>query len=178
MSAQYLRWTNKSGSLFDGVTVWSIYNDTSVSPNILYAGTSSLGIYRSTDDGESWSAFNAGIENETVYQIIKHDGTLYAASNSGVYQYSALNSRWELISGMTKTVHQISFDGNVLYAATDFGLYRYQNNQWLKISSNTIDQGYRSVAINSDDAVHKLYAGSDELGLVQMNLPAANSLAK
>src|SRR3982751_319409 len=49
-----------------GVDVTVIYK----ANNIVYAGTEKLGVYRSTDNGTSWSAANVGIERTHVYAMI------------------------------------------------------------------------------------------------------------
>src|SRR5438477_3904785 len=48
--------------------------------NIVYAGTETLGVYRSTDNGLNWVAANQGIERTSVHDIIASGGNLLAAT--------------------------------------------------------------------------------------------------
>src|SRR5262245_65203531 len=47
--------------------------------NIVYAGTETQGVYRSTDNGLSWVAANAGIERTSISDMIVSGANLLAA---------------------------------------------------------------------------------------------------
>src|SRR5215204_2030464 len=61
-----------------GITVTVIYK----ANNIVYAGTETQGIYKSTDEGLTWSAANNGIERASISDIISSGGNLLAAASS------------------------------------------------------------------------------------------------
>jgi len=60
-------------------------------PSILYAATG-VGVFRSSDGGNSWQAINAGLNNLSVYSLAidsNDPNTLYAATlGGGVYKYT------------------------------------------------------------------------------------------
>ncbi len=63
--------------------------DRSVIPNVVYIGTSGMGVYVSKDDGDSWTAMNDGIGSLSVTNLQVSEGYpkfLYAGtSNRGVW---------------------------------------------------------------------------------------------
>ena len=49
-------------------------------PNTLYAGTNGGGVFKSTDGGTTWSAFNTGLTNLSVYALAIDSTMLYAGT--------------------------------------------------------------------------------------------------
>src|SRR5262245_35078314 len=83
------QWTKTSGP--PGTNVNYFYN----SGNILFAGTSSKGVYRSFDDGVTWQAANTGISNSSVFALISDAAFLYAGTNSGVFRSDDNGETWQ-----------------------------------------------------------------------------------
>src|SRR5262249_38677452 len=50
--------------------------------NIVYAGTETQGVYKSTDNGSSWTPANTGIERASISDIIASGSNLLAAAKS------------------------------------------------------------------------------------------------
>ena len=50
--------------------------------NIVYAGTDTQGVYKSTDNGLNWIAANSGIERTSVNDMIASGGNLLVAASS------------------------------------------------------------------------------------------------
>src|SRR4030095_12670663 len=76
LSAQHEPWEKTAGP--PGLTVTVIYE----ANNVVYAGTDTQGIYKSTDDGLNWVAANNGIERASIRDIIASGGNLLAAASS------------------------------------------------------------------------------------------------
>jgi uncharacterized protein (TIGR03437 family) len=49
----------------------------------LFAGTGSRGVFRSTDNGQSWTAVNAGLSNRSVWSITVDGPNLFAGTDGG-----------------------------------------------------------------------------------------------
>ena len=64
LTAQEAPWEKTAGP--PGVEVRVIYK----ANNIFYAGTATLGVYRSTDNGMSWSPANHGIERTNTLRCL------------------------------------------------------------------------------------------------------------
>jgi photosystem II stability/assembly factor-like uncharacterized protein len=119
-------------------------------PDVVYVMTSSyesvlsIGIYRTTDGGNSWSPVNDGLDlrtNDLQIDPVDPD-ILYAATDGGVYRTTDGGDTWELrsnglldnLSNAQGAGRGITFDlaidplnPLVLYAASDRGLYRTKN---------------------------------------------------
>ena len=75
-------WTS-NGPIDGGINVLVIDPQT---PAILYAGTSRDGVFKSTNNGENWSALNAGLTTTEVLVLAidpKTPTTLYAGTDGG-----------------------------------------------------------------------------------------------
>ena len=123
----------------------------------IFAGTSGDGIYRSTDDGNTWATVNTGLTKKSVNCLLVEDGgsSIYAGtSNGGVYRSTNQGGQWAAIRGgfamgsnrtITKdttvnkmpesAVHALaSFTltdspvGSAIFAGTDSGVY-YTHDQ-------------------------------------------------
>src|SRR6266498_287435 len=54
--------------------------------SILFAGSFNGGVYRSTDDGVSWTAVNHGLFETDVRTLAFHSTTLFAGTGHGVFR--------------------------------------------------------------------------------------------
>ncbi len=105
-----------------------------VDPNddaIVYVGSYSDGVFRSTDHGKSFSAASAGIIDEVVTTLsAKADGTILAGTRNGIYESADSGNSWSVLTTATAgaSVHSILVDPanpNVIYAGTNGnGAYR------------------------------------------------------
>jgi hypothetical protein len=117
--------------------------------NWLFAGTSS-GIYRSNDNGATWTLANGGlVANDLVYAnkfflsgttmlaifsgSISQGGGIYRTGNNGTSWLQGGNG---LSSNMT--VYQVANINNQLYAATSAGIYRSTDNSqsWTSVNGS------------------------------------------
>ena len=90
----------------------------------LYATLIGGGVYKSTDNGNSWADFSSGLENlsylgsKNVYTIF-HDSTgLYIGCDEGVYHYEENLNKWENVSngiGSLMTDRTVSTVSNILW---------------------------------------------------------------
>lgn len=100
--------------------------------NILYAGTYGAGVYRSTDDGATWSSLNNGLSSLNISDItVDSTGNVYAAINrKGVFKYSTNDNSWILVNNgiinwSVVSIHTNSkgyiFAGTILSTGDDNG---------------------------------------------------------
>jgi photosystem II stability/assembly factor-like uncharacterized protein len=69
-------------------------------PNVVYAGTTQDGIYRSTDGGETWAKFGEGLIRETMLSIACHPfapDTMYCSAVYGMYKSIDAGAHWQLM---------------------------------------------------------------------------------
>jgi photosystem II stability/assembly factor-like uncharacterized protein len=84
--ASPIPWKSASVNLSDEVPAVAIDPR---DPNTLYAGTAHRGVFKSTDRGETWATFNAGLTNLAVNSLaIDPSGArLHAGTAGGVFDY-------------------------------------------------------------------------------------------
>jgi photosystem II stability/assembly factor-like uncharacterized protein len=98
----------------------------------IFAGTWSSGVFRSTDDGATWTAINTGLpafpndvsEYCTVWSLVSNGQTLLAGiRDRGIYRSTDGGASWsEVNSGLTDfQVYALAVTGSNLLAGTDVG---------------------------------------------------------
>lgn len=118
----------------------------------LFAGTS-RGVFRSADQGQSWTPINTGLPNNnapSVRTLTVSGTTLYlgtnlyrdAANNSlpQVYATTDNGQTWSAVGGVIRlalgnltglgNVNALAFDGTNLLAMTSFGVASYNGQTW------------------------------------------------
>src|SRR6267142_4281013 len=86
LSAQEAPWEKTAGP--PGLRVTVIYETNS----IVYAGTVTQGVYKSTDNGLTWVPANSGIELITVHDLISSGGNLLVAASSSSFMCPSANN--------------------------------------------------------------------------------------
>src|SRR5947207_5956879 len=147
-----------------GLTVNVIYK----SNNIVYAGTDTQGIYKSTDDGLNWVAGNGGIELAAVNALIASSGNLLVATSSrssacpganNVFKSTDNAVTWSATSGLNgQIVDSFATKGSLVYAGFwanggfTSGIARSSDNgnTWQELAS-PIDKGDKIFV--SDNAI-------------------------
>ena len=139
-----------------------------------------VGIYKSTDSGESWNAVNDGLP-PTPWGYVwvnaltidpKNPDTLYAATNnSGVFKSKNGGASWSPAnSGLTEGISSLAIDPlnpNTLYAGTwDHGVFKSTDagSTWNAVNSGLTTLSVRSLVMDPKDST-RLYAGTDGGGV-------------
>ncbi|MDX2191344.1 MAG: T9SS type A sorting domain-containing protein [Bacteroidota bacterium] len=121
--------TNNGASFTAAATQPTDLNITSFANDggLLYAGTSSKGVFRSSDNGITWTdANNTVISASGINSLAVANNSLVAGTNEGVYvAVNQLTANWALaITGITNTtVTSIASNGNIWYAGTRAGVF-------------------------------------------------------
>lgn len=184
----------------DGYLIWTT-TTTSVGPvyamaidptntDIMYTGSSTLGIYKTTDAGASWNPMNTGLTNMAILALaispsnpqVLYAGTNYGA-NDGVYKTTNGGGSWtRMVTGIQETqrgIQAIVIDptnSDVAYIAvfdgvsdSPTGLYKTTDggNNW-NPSTNGLGtiRNFLSLAINPIDP-NVVYAGTSFLVTAQ-----------
>ena len=110
------------------------------SRGVVYAGSASGGVFRSSDRGRHWHAVNRGLPRLSVGAIgtDPRDGSIWVGTGeannasenqygTGVYRLAAGSSRWQKVGGRAlygAGAFRISWIRGYVYVATNHGLYR------------------------------------------------------
>ena len=108
--------------------VGSNVDDLLASEGTVFAGTWK-GIYRSTDNGETWTEINNGLANTSVSSLLLKDDAVFAGTADigyGVFVSRDRGESWTASNnGLTpngiREVYSLMMSGSTLFAATDAG---------------------------------------------------------
>ena len=142
-------------------------------PSTLYAGTA-VGIYKSTNNGGSWTAFSGGLatpseRNVTALAIDRNNGAIYAGTNlKGVFKSTNGGTSWTAVNNGLANLQVRSiatFDStanNPIYVGTESGVFRSTNDgaSWVGVNTGITVPLIRVVKFSPNDP-NTLYAGTD-----------------
>src|SRR6185369_12221136 len=111
-----------------------------------YAGTlndrETGGVFVSDDGGKAWQQMSTGLGGHDVFQVRQDgQGTLYAATNGGLFRYSSKSKIWMKVlparMEQKLRVSDIDMNGNTWYIATADGLFSSKNKgtSWTPVAS-------------------------------------------
>lgn len=117
------RWIEKIN--FVGKEDWKYIN-----PNVflviddkIFVGTNNIGVWVSTDNGESWYERNNGLSFSAVFDLQNYDGYIYAATfGGGVCHSSNFGETWERITPKENLnlsrINRVYEEGNIVLASS------------------------------------------------------------
>jgi len=128
-----------------------IYSITKIG-STYFAATYTDGVYKSTDNGTTWSPANIGMGPKDVRTIIATDAsTLIAGTHYvGVYRSTDMGAKWrKSMSGFPagSSIVILYSNGSDVYAGTRDGVYRSTNNgsKWEKLTGVIDTVNYSTV---------------------------------
>jgi ligand-binding sensor domain-containing protein len=131
----------------------------------IFAGTIGRGVYRSTDQGKTWSEINSGLTIPLVLAlVINSDQHLFVGTYfGGVFRSTDNGDTWAPVNdGLTETfVPELAVNSaGHLFAGTDAGVFRSTDNgdSW-SLNNNGLPAGrVFALAVNAADHI---FAGTD-----------------
>jgi hypothetical protein len=97
-----------------------------VKDTFLFAGTLDSGVYRSTNNGESWTKSSSGLSGASliINALLVKDSNLFAGTDDGVYLSTDKGSSWNISNtGISSAVLSLVKKDTVLFAGTTGRLY-------------------------------------------------------
>jgi hypothetical protein len=165
--------TPRSVGLPAGLIVRSMVYVTGAT-NWMFAGTESLGVYRSSDLGATWSADSAGMGKMQVHDLIAdatNHAIVYAATDSGVYKSVNSGASWVrsstgLPGGIAvRAIAQDLVHTGLLFAGTfGGGVYKSVDAgaHWTSFVNQSGLSTLNVYALAVDGALTTIYAGTDQ----------------
>ena len=148
-------------------------------PNTIYAGAIN-GVFKSTNGGTDWPAFNTGLTNTNVHALAVdplESSTIYAGTGSGVFK-SISGGTWST-SGLTSNiVHSLAIDPHTpstLYAGTETnGIFRSEDGgiTWSPFNPGLTNLCVYALAIDPNNP-DLLFAGTAYGGVFTMTVGPA-----
>lgn len=127
----------RNGAHLEAVTSFEANND------IVYCGTDDVGLFRSTDNGSSWTSANPANTGDIYSILIVGNAVYYGTSFAGACVSFDNGKTWStnnvgLRNGNTtlpELIKDLTNDAEFVYAATDIGVFR----QRLQGSATSVD---------------------------------------
>jgi hypothetical protein len=149
-------WTSLTGLTESDGASWVRVYATGTPPTTMYAGTEGDGIYKTTNDGLSWSPFSTGLEGQgmSIRTIYTSGGKVYAGTDGGLFSApdsTSAGGSWTPVAQGPETDPQhptklnaavqavISLTGGPMLAGTaSFGVYKSTDggNTWTPPAEN------------------------------------------
>lgn len=114
----HAQWTETDGSDDDNITCFA------VSSTSLFAGTSDMGVIRSTDNGASWKEVSQGISDAPINALVMNGTNLFAGTSGDGVRLSTTNGKtWSNVNtGLTDNfVESLAVKGSQIFAGTHNG---------------------------------------------------------
>lgn len=108
----------------------------------IFAGTSSAGIYHSTDSGASWSEVNTGLKDSSDVRVFAAYGNhVFAATHGGVYHSTNNGASWFSVNtGLTDSVnvYALAVNDKYIFAGTQIYSPSYDGSVWRRPLSEIV----------------------------------------
>ncbi|MBC7774161.1 MAG: T9SS type A sorting domain-containing protein [Phycisphaerae bacterium] len=118
-------------------------NAFAVKETYLFAGTGGGGIFRSDDNGTSWTPVNSGLTNTDVSSLAVNGVYLFAGTSGGIFRSDDNGANWTSInSWIPLDVNSLAVMGTNLFAGTYHeGVFRSDDNgtNWASIGNGLPD---------------------------------------
>jgi uncharacterized protein (TIGR03437 family) len=133
------------------------------------------GVYRSTDNGATWTPVNNGLTNLAISTLAVSGTTVFAGSDGGVYRSTDNGSNWiQVNNGLTnKGVPALAVSETALFAGTyDGGVYRTTDNglNWTQVNNGLASTDVRALAVIGTT----IFAGTNGGGVYRTTNNGAN----
>lgn len=138
----------------------------------LYAGGERQ-VYRSEDDGETWTSFPVGASDRNVTALaIAPDGTMYAAQQPFIYRSYDEGTTWEQAGPDTLFTREILVNSLGTLFINDEGTVRLSTDggaTWQDTMGGLPEEDVITLALDKDDF---LFAGTASAGIYRSRWPA------
>ncbi len=127
------------------------------SNNVIYVGTLTKGMFKSTDNGDTWVEINNGLPIKQIWAVNVLDDVVYIGTNGGgLYKSTGKGDSWEIANNgisSTATIKDINKFGSKYFAAS--------SNAGIYVSDNGLDWQQNNTGITGLVATCLLNTGTD-----------------
>jgi ligand-binding sensor domain-containing protein len=139
-----------------------------LSNNTLFAGLFGNGVYRSSNDGASWTL--SGLAGQNINALkVSGAGVIFAGTDAGAFRSNDQGASWQPADLNNQRVVSLAFSGNRIFAGTyGNGVYVSSDNgvSWTLTGSNSNGLGnsfVTALTVGADGVT--LFAGTDGRGI-------------
>ncbi len=150
------------GGSSDGTLIWVMTLD---KDGYILSGNWGGGIYRSTDDGNSWVRINETMSVNYIWSLLVDGEKIYAGTDNGIYVSWDNGATWEQkLSGSLEIRAMVEYDGKIYAASWGGGVFVSEDNgeTWNGLSDDILGIPFTSIAVAPDGS---LLCGSFDSGI-------------
>ena len=137
------------GSRPKGYAIGLIITDAPQAPPTMYLALQHKQIFRSTDGGIKWNAFNDGLRNERISAIAILGKIVFVGTNRGLYRLDS--DIWKKMPvGVSQTVYSLTVFNNNLYVAMGPDLPHHNSDIWKKMPVDASQTVYSLAVFNNN----------------------------
>lgn len=151
----------------------------------LYIGRREKGVFRSVDDGKSWTPNNDGLNYLDVQRLMTSEKALFAKTPDGIFRLKAGANSWAKLAiadawklnNAESDIAAFTVSGEIIYAATTDGdllRSRDMGDWWRSIKPKTAIQHFSGELAAVGNAIFYIDSGS-AYGRVYRSNDAGNS---
>jgi len=135
----------------------------------VFVGTGA-GVFRSTNNGTSWTSLNSGLTNSWVNALAFNGSDLIAGTRDGVFLSTNSGLSWTAIdSGLSCTyVQALAVNDDKFFVGTLFGVFLSTNNgtNWIGVNSGLSETNILSLMVSATN----VYVGTFSEGVWKRSL--------
>ena len=132
-----------------------------ISGNNIFVGTN-FGIFRSTDNGNSWASVNNGLTILDITNVAILHSYVFACSNLGLFKTTDNGDKWELVPYlMNYLITSIAGSGQNLYIGTNLGIFKSTDygESWEEVNANANIKHVFNITIIENCVYASYYSG-------------------
>lgn len=118
----------------------------------LFTGTDDAGVFRSTNNGDSWAPANTGLTEDTITAFAASGTTIFAGTTSGVFRSTNNGDSWTPANtGLTsRDIDVMAVSGTTIFVGASGGVFRSSNNgdSWTSVSTGISGGGVDAMAVS------------------------------
>lgn len=120
------QWALSSNGITGGVNI----NSLASTGNYIFAGSQGEGVYRSSDNGVSWTAVNNGLTQLSVYSLCVSGQNIFAGTYLGLFRSTNFGSDWTSSGNGTggSSIYTFAVSGSTIFAGGNAGIFRSNDN--------------------------------------------------
>jgi len=123
---------------------------------VCFGGNCSFGMFRSTDNGQSWKKFNTGLTDPVIHAVVISPITqdIFVGVNDGVYRGVNNGESWEITGLDSVFVPEIAVNsaGHLFAITNKIGVFRSTDNgeTWSQLTKDLPNRRLSVLALNHD----------------------------
>ena len=134
----------------------------------IFAGTRNGGLFKTSNNGNSWTAVNNGImSSSAIFALSKSGANIFAGASNGLYSSSDNGINWAFVSNIPLyTFLSFAVSGSNIFAGTDGSIFFSSDNgiNWTAINDGLTNNNINFSLYTSGSGI---FAGiSDEAVVV------------